>query len=147
MPAEPWLDELSEDWGDPEDIGLHLESLRTPRKHMGDIDGLGHRKSMSVPVEERPMTSDSVIHYDENPDLDLDNCGTTQVKARKPTRANPDDEDFDFLPEWKRRLLRGDNPLAGGDLFSPIGLEKFFEPPAGKSVNAQIGDLSAKLKG
>lgn len=55
--------------------------------------------------------------------INTSNQGTVQVR--------PVSGDAKGTPEWRRRLVRGEMPSEGQrDLFSPMGLENVFKPPA-----------------
>ena len=52
------------------------------------------------------------------------------------------EKDAQGTPEWKRRVLKEN---AGGDLFSPIGLESVFKPPTVKSGRSGKPTTKRKL--
>lgn len=138
MAAAPWLEGLGdEDWipqpleenvPDAETLNNSVHSLnrsyKQSTKHSSST--LQHA---AMPLAEID-TNTSRRHNDLTVTAGTPVFGTVQQSTTKVKPKYYESECIEDLPEWRRRILRGENPMGSrGDLFGPIGLETIFNPP------------------
>ncbi|WEW56898.1 Protein nud1 [Emydomyces testavorans] len=113
----------------------HKQSMLFAQSHPKSLTGCEPSLSKSSigikprdSLRSRPSSLGSALQSSnsesQTSNASIDIC-TMNVKSAK-------QKESDSIPEWKRRLLRGDAPGGeSGDLFGPIGLQKLFTPPLG----------------
>jgi protein NUD1 len=137
-----------------------VSSISHPKGRLGeskpgsdDYSGVLSERSFSeinIPFRpgggNREVSSQNInAEKDERGRSRMVSCSTTRTTAhytmqKKSISSSPQkDRQSYHTPEWKKRLLGGRNgPADVTDLFSPMGLEKIFQPPkAGNATKAR----------
>lgn len=98
---------------------------KKPKNNTKPSPGSGRRQSTGKVTRNSPLRSVS------NASDQSTQSGTVQ---RRPGKGNGGDA----TPEWRRKLVRGENPGGGQcDLFAPMKLESVFKPPTPGSEDAR----------